>query len=99
EAEFAARGMDSISSYLAGRGRGEIDDPYGHVLLVVDGWYTMKQDFSDLEQKFGELASRGLSFGIHVVVTATRWSEMRTWLRDLMGTKLELRLGDSMESD
>jgi S-DNA-T family DNA segregation ATPase FtsK/SpoIIIE len=59
----------------------------------------MKQDFSDLDAKFQELASRGLSFGIHVIVSATRWSEMRTWLRDLLGTKLELRLGDSMESE
>ncbi|AGL14103.1 type VII secretion protein EccCa [Actinoplanes sp. N902-109] len=99
EAEFAARGLDSMQSYLAARERGEINDPFGHVFLVIDGWYTMKQDFVELETKFQELASRGLSFGIHVVVTATRWSEMRTWLRDLMGTRLELRLGDSMESE
>ncbi|MGA5300900.1 type VII secretion protein EccCa [Nucisporomicrobium flavum] len=99
EAEFAGRGLDSMTSYLAARARGEIDDPFGHVFLVVDGWYTMKQDFMDLDTKFQEIASRGLSFGVHVVVTATRWSEMRTWLRDLMGTKLELRLGDPMESD
>ncbi|WP_306215257.1 type VII secretion protein EccCa [Actinoplanes sp. RD1] len=99
EAEFAARGLDSMTSYLAARARGEIDDPFGHVFLVIDGWYTMKQDFSDLDTQFQELASRGLSFGIHVMITGTRWSEMRTWLRDLMGTKLELRLGDSMESE
>ncbi|BCY07236.1 type VII secretion protein EccCa [Actinoplanes sp. L3-i22] len=99
EAEFAARGLDSMTSYLAARARGEIDDPFGHVFLVVDGWYTMKQDFADLESRIQELVSRGLSFGIHVVVTATRWSEMRTWLRDVTGTKFELRLGDSMESE
>jgi S-DNA-T family DNA segregation ATPase FtsK/SpoIIIE len=28
-----------------------------------------------------------------------RWSEIRTRLRDLLGTKFELRLGDSMESE
>ncbi|SDT10054.1 type VII secretion protein EccCa [Actinoplanes derwentensis] len=99
EAEFAARGLDSMQGYLAARDRGEIDDPFGHVFLVVDGWYTMKQDFLDLETRFQELASRGLSFGVHVMVTATRWSEMRTWMRDLLGTKLELRLGDAMESE
>ncbi|KXK60067.1 secretion protein EccC [Micromonospora rosaria] len=99
EYEFANRGLDSVTAYLAARARGEIDDPYGHVFLVVDGWYTMKQDFADLETKFQELASRGLSFGVHVIVSATRWSEMRTWLRDLLGTRLELRLADSMESD
>jgi DNA segregation ATPase FtsK/SpoIIIE, S-DNA-T family len=99
ETLFAERGFESISAYLAARARGEVDDPHGHVFLLLDGWYTMKQDFSDLETNFGEIAARGLSFGIHVVVTATRWSEVRTWLRDLLGTKLELRLGDSMESE
>nr|WP_305785772.1 type VII secretion protein EccCa [Actinoplanes lichenis] len=99
EAIFAERGLDSMTSYLAARRRGEIDDPFGHVFLVIDGWYTMKNDFTELETRFQELASRGLSFGIHVIATATRWSEMRTWLRDLLGTKLELRLGDSMESE
>ncbi|WFE34591.1 type VII secretion protein EccCa [Micromonospora sp. WMMD975] len=99
EHEFANRGLDSIGAYLAARARGEITDAYGHVFLVVDGWYTMKQDFSDLETRFQELVSRGLSFGIHVIVSTTRWSEMRTWLRDLLGTRLELRLADSMESD
>ncbi|WP_263252834.1 type VII secretion protein EccCa [Saccharopolyspora rosea] len=99
EALFAERGFESINAYLRARERGELDDPYGHVFLVVDGWFTVKQDFNDLETKVGELASRGLSFGIHVVLSATRWSEVRPWLRDLLGTKFELRLGDSMESE
>ncbi|MDT5031068.1 MAG: segregation ATPase FtsK/SpoIIIE, family [Actinoplanes sp.] len=99
EAVFADKGFDSINSYLAARQRGEIEDPHGHVFLIVDGWFTMKQDFSDLDTTLGELASRGLSFGVHLMVTATRWSEVRTWMRDLLGTKLELRLGDSMESE
>ncbi|GAA0504201.1 type VII secretion protein EccC [Saccharopolyspora subtropica] len=99
EALFAEHGFESISAYLRARSRGEVEDQYGHVFLVVDGWFTVKQDFSDLEQHFNELASRGLSFGIHVVVTANRWSEIRTWLRDLLGTKFELRLGDAMESE
>ncbi|GLY00704.1 MULTISPECIES: type VII secretion protein EccC [Actinoplanes] len=99
EAEFTSHGLDSMTSYLAKVAEGVIEDNFGHVFLVIDGWYTMKQDFQDLEQKFQELASRGLSFGVHVIVTSTRWSEMRTWMRDLLGTKLELRLGDSMESE
>lgn len=99
EAEFTARGLDSMTSYLAARERGEVQDQHGHVFLIIDGWYTMKQDFPDLESRVQEIASRGLSFGVHVVVTTTRWSELRTWLRDLLGTKLELRLADSMESE
>ncbi|ONI83115.1 secretion protein EccC [Actinosynnema sp. ALI-1.44] len=99
EALFAEHGFESITAYLAARARGDVEDPFGHVFLVVDGWFTVKQDFMDVETKIGELASRGLSFGIHVVLSATRWSEIRPWLRDLLGTKFELRLGDSMESE
>ena len=99
EALFAEHGFESISAYLRARARGEVDDQFGHVFLVVDGWFTVKQDFPDVEARIGELASRGLSFGIHVVLSATRWSEIRPWLRDLLGTKFELRLGDSMESE
>ena len=36
---------------------------------------------------------------MHVVLTAARWAEMRIGMRDLLGTRLELRLGDPAESD
>ncbi|MFJ9631625.1 type VII secretion protein EccCa [Streptomyces sp. NPDC101175] len=96
---FAARGLESMSAYRALRADGTIDDPFGDVFLVVDGWATLRQDYEDLEQRIMELAARGLSFGLHVVASAVRWSEIRPRLRDMLGTKLELRLGDSMESE
>ncbi|XVU28953.1 type VII secretion protein EccCa [Actinoplanes sp. CA-054009] len=99
EEEFTRRGLDSMTSYMAARSRGEIEDQFGHVFLIVDGWWTMRQDFQDLDGKFQEIATRGLAFGVHVIVTANRWSDMRTWLRDMLGTKLELRLADPMDSD
>jgi S-DNA-T family DNA segregation ATPase FtsK/SpoIIIE len=45
------------------------------------------------------LAQRGLSYGVHVVITAARWSEIRMNLRDLLGTRFELRLGDPGDSE
>jgi S-DNA-T family DNA segregation ATPase FtsK/SpoIIIE len=99
ETLFAQRGIESMTSYRALRASGEVDDPHGDVFLVIDGWFSVKQDYSELESKINELASRGLSFGVHVVISATRWSEIRPWLRDLIGTRFELRLGDAMESE
>ncbi|MFD9890246.1 type VII secretion protein EccCa [Amycolatopsis sp. NPDC059027] len=99
EATFAELGVESMAAYRGLRRDGEVDDPYGDVFLVVDGWATVRQDFEDLEPVISELASRGLGFGIHVVVAATRWSEIRPWLRDLLGTRYELRLGDPLESE
>jgi S-DNA-T family DNA segregation ATPase FtsK/SpoIIIE len=99
ESTFAERGLESMAAYRAMRASGQISDPHGDVFLVIDGWFTLKSDYAELEQKIGELASRGLSFGVHVVVGSTRWSEIRPWLRDLLGTRFELRLGDPMESE
>ncbi|MFD4637141.1 type VII secretion protein EccCa [Lentzea sp. NPDC058436] len=99
EVAFAKAGVDSMAAYRQARARGEIDDPYGDVFLVVDGAFTLRQDFTDLDQRIQEIASRGLNYGIHLIVSAVRWSEIRPSLRDLLGTKLELRLGDALESE
>ncbi|MFS8104239.1 type VII secretion protein EccCa [Lentzea alba] len=99
ESEFTSRGLESMAAYRELRRTGEINDPYGDVFLIVDGWYTIKQDYADLEPRINELAVRGLSFGIHVMIGANRWSEIRPALRDVIGSKFELRLGDPMESE
>ncbi|WP_370948059.1 type VII secretion protein EccCa [Amycolatopsis sp. cg5] len=101
EAIFAEHNVDSMASYRRARRQGQyVDlDPYGDVFLVVDGWYTIRQDFEELEERFTELAARGLSFGIHLVIATNRWSEMRPWLRDVLGTRFELKLGDPVDSE
>jgi S-DNA-T family DNA segregation ATPase FtsK/SpoIIIE len=99
EARFSALGLESMAAYRQARDRGDFADPYGDVFLVIDGWATVRQDFEELEATIGEIAARGLSFGVHVMASAVRWSEIRSRQRDLFGTKLELRLGDTMESE
>jgi S-DNA-T family DNA segregation ATPase FtsK/SpoIIIE len=90
-----------MANYRKARRRGSfLDlDPYGDVFVVVDGWYSIRQDYEELEDKFSELAARGLGFGIHLVIATNRWSEMRPWLRDILGTRFELRMGDPIESE
>ncbi|GAA1981869.1 type VII secretion protein EccC [Amycolatopsis minnesotensis] len=101
EALFAEHNIDSMATYRRARRSGKYTDldPYGDVFLVVDGWYTIRQDFDDIEDNFTEIAARGLSFGIHLVVATNRWSEMRPWLRDVVGTRFELKLGDPVDSE
>ena len=99
ETLFAELGVDSIEAYRRARRSGAVQDPHGDVFLVVDGWFTLRQDYEALESRLTEVASRGLSFGVHLVVSSTRWSEIRPWLRDVLGTRFELRLGDPMESE
>jgi S-DNA-T family DNA segregation ATPase FtsK/SpoIIIE len=99
ENAFATHGFESMSAYRAARREGRINDPHGDVFVVIDGWFSLKNDYPDLEDRIRELAARGLSFGIHVVVASNRWSEIRPAMRDLLGTRFELRLGDPRESE
>jgi S-DNA-T family DNA segregation ATPase FtsK/SpoIIIE len=46
-----------------------------------------------------QLSSRGLTFGLHIVSGAARWADFRAAMRDVFGTRLELRLGDPMDSE
>ncbi len=99
EAYFRDNGIDSIETYRSRRAAGRADDGYGDVFLVVDGWSTLRADFDDLEMELQTLAARGLTFGLHLMVGATRWADFRAATRDLFGTRLELRLGDPMDSE
>ena len=100
EQAFRRHGIDSIGTFRARRARGELpDEPFGDVFLVVDGWATLRADFELLEQDILEIAQRGLGFGVHVIIAAARWAEIRPQLKDAINTRVELRLGDPMESD
>ena len=99
EGYFRAHGIDSIETYRSRRRDGRADDGYGDVFLVVDGWSTLRADFDDLEVELQQLATRGLTFGLHLVVGAARWADFRAAMRDQFGTRLELRLGDPMDSE
>ncbi len=72
------------------------DDP--EVYVVVDGWATLRDQWPDVEQELTALALESLAVGIHLLLSATRWADVRPALRDLLGTRLELRLGDPMDS-
>lgn len=74
-------------------------DKFGDLFLVVDGWASIRSDFEMLEPVLTSLAVQGLSYGVHLVVSATRWMEMRAAVKDMLGTRIELKLGDALDSD
>jgi DNA segregation ATPase FtsK/SpoIIIE, S-DNA-T family len=99
EQAFAALGVDSMANYRRMRASGKVtDDPFGDLFLVIDGWHTVRSEFESLEPLFQEIAARGLGYGVHLVVAASRWAELRPWLRDALGSRFELRLGDPIDS-
>jgi S-DNA-T family DNA segregation ATPase FtsK/SpoIIIE len=99
ERYFREHGIDSIETYRSRRAAGRVDDGYGDVFLVVDGWPTVRAEFDELETQIHELAGRGLTFGVHVIVTSSRWMDFRNQIRDVLGTRIEMRLGDPSDSE
>lgn len=100
ERGFSEQGVDSMPTYRKMIADGQIEgDGWGDIFLVVDGWLTIRQEFDQLEPIITDLAARGLGYGIHVVAATNKWSEFRPGIRDLFGTRIELKLGDSYESE
>lgn len=102
EEGFRRLGVDSISDYRHRRSIGDPTvsiGPFGDVFIVVDGWASLREDFDALEPAITVLATQGLAYGIHVVLTASRWAEIRPAMKDQIGTRIELRLGDAVDSE
>lgn len=102
EEYFRAMGISSIAEFRSRRARGDIsmvDQPWGDVFLVIDGWGNFRADYESLEQFVLDIAARGLGYGIHLVLAASRSMEVRANLKDLLMNRLELRLGDPMDSE
>ena len=61
---------------------------------IIDGWPAFVGEFPDLEAHVQTVAAQGLSFGVHTIITTPRWTELKSRVRDYLGTKIEFRLGD-----
>jgi S-DNA-T family DNA segregation ATPase FtsK/SpoIIIE len=69
------------------------------VFLVIDGWAVVRQEFDGMEEAVTAIAAQGLSVGVHVVLAASRWADIRPALKDQLGTRIELCLGDPADSE
>jgi len=75
------------------------DDEFGEVILAIDGMPALRRDFPDLEDAVTTIAAQGLSVGVHLLLTSSRWADLRPVLKDQLGSRIELRLGDPAESE
>ena len=101
EATFKQYRVGSIASYRQMRDDPTTPaaaDPFGDVFLVIDGWPAFVAEFPDLEPIVQDLAGQGLAYGVHTVISTPRWTELKSRIRDYLGTKIELRLGDVNET-
>lgn len=68
------------------------NDGFGDVYLVVDNYRALAEENEVLIEQVNLIINQGPSFGVHVVVTADRESELRPPVRSGFGSRVELRL-------
>lgn len=68
------------------------DDGFGDVYLVIDNYRALAEENEVLIEQVNVIINQGPSFGVHVVVTTDRESELRPPVRSGFGSRIELRL-------
>jgi DNA segregation ATPase FtsK/SpoIIIE, S-DNA-T family len=99
ERRFRDLGVDSMASWHELRRRGLDLGGHGEVFLLIDNWAGFVREHPELEVEVTELAASGIHYGVHVVLAANRWAELRPGLRENLGGRLELHLNDPLESE
>jgi len=98
---FRELGIDSVTEFRARHSAGRL--PAGlraaDVFLMIDNWGGVRGEFEDADAVVTDIAARGLGVGVHLVITTSRWLDIRPALRDSIGTRVELRLNDHTESE
>ncbi|MCU1351642.1 MAG: cell division FtsK/SpoIIIE, partial [Acidimicrobiales bacterium] len=95
---FADHAVGDATTFRERRRAGDLPEPFGDLVLVIDGWSAFRAAHEDLEAVLADLAARGPGFGVHLVLSANRWLDLRAAIRDPLGGRLELRLTDPGES-
>ncbi len=75
---FRDHEITSIAHYRQLReSRDPLCDRFGDVFLVIDGWPSLTREFETVDASVTALAAEGLSYGVHVILSASRWAEIR----------------------
>ena len=100
ERAFTAAGVGSLAEWREQVGAGTVvGDGFGDVILAIDGWGALQEFVEPFESLLTSLADRGLDHGVHLVITAGRWPDVRPALKELIGSRIELRLDDPLDSE
>ena len=92
---FGRLGLDSVEAMRSQFRAGRLAElAVGDIFLVIDNFPALRSDFEDLTDVLQELAIRGPGYGIHLILTAGRWSDLRMQLQATIGNQIELRLND-----
>ncbi|MFI9308347.1 type VII secretion protein EccCa [Streptomyces triculaminicus] len=96
---FREHGIDSVERLRDLRAEGRLPELAStEIVLVIDGFGALRDDFAELEDAVTDLLRRGGGYGIHVVASMLRWNDVRIATQATFGTRVELRLNDPGDS-
>ena len=96
---FEKHQVDSLPTLRRRCAAGEIPElPSADIVLVLDGYGQLSDEFEDIEKPVHALISRGAGYGIHVIASCSRMNEIRISQQSFFGNRIELRLADPGES-
>jgi len=96
---FADRSIDSTDMMRQMHREGRLPElSAADVVLVIDNYPVLRSEYEDLVDVVQDIGARGLGFGVHLVLTAGRWADLRMQMQAVIGTKIELRLNDPLDS-
>jgi DNA segregation ATPase FtsK/SpoIIIE, S-DNA-T family len=99
-ARFRQHRLGDVDGYHRLRREGAFHDELGEVVLVVDNWSALCQHLSDDQMTaIAGIVANGLHHGVHLVLSANRWQDIKLGLRDNIAGRFELRLGDPIDSE
>lgn len=99
EGIFQQYGIDSVESMRALHRDGKLPElPVADVVLLIDGYGQLADEFEEIETLVHELLARGSGYGVHVIATATRSNEIRISQQSFFGNRIEFRLTEPAES-
>ncbi|MFY2859465.1 type VII secretion protein EccCa, partial [Mycobacterium sp. THU-M104] len=90
--EYGIASMEVFRRRKFGGASGPVPDVFGDVYLVIDNYRALAEENEVLIEQVNLIINQGPSFGVHVIVTADRESELRPPVRSGFGSRVELRL-------
>jgi S-DNA-T family DNA segregation ATPase FtsK/SpoIIIE len=98
---FEELSISTMEEFRQLRAEGGLPDGVGtaDIVLVIDNWGAVRAADESADAFVTEISSRGLGVGVHLLLTANRWPEVRSTLRDNIRGRIELRLNEPAESE
>lgn len=89
---FKANRIDLLQTYRHERAAGRLDDGYGDVFLIIDGWSTLKTDFEDISTRIMTIVPRALARGANDAcrAIAEAWTGPQGPKLRLLPTRIDL---------